>query len=291
MTNNGFGGYGQQPQGQQPGPYGQPGAQPNYGQPAGYGQPAAQPGYGQPPAGYGQAPAGYGQPATPAGYAQPPGQPQAGYAHPGGYAQPGQPQAGAAPGYAQPPAAQAAYAQQPQWSQPNAAPVNPYANAQKALASGNNSVQMAQYGIAGVGALMAVFGIIRVILGNFGGGIGLLISGVVMVGVAFFVMPQFTGMMKDATGMVDGLAAKAQLAQTGLPASAQVLAVQQTGVMVNYNPEVLATLQVTHPHTGAAYQVQAKSVVPQIAIPQIQPGAHIQVRINPTNPMDVALAV
>jgi hypothetical protein len=258
----GGGGFGQAPQGdgQAPQGYGQAPQQ------QGYGQPPQQQGYGQPPQqNYGQPPQqqGYGQPQP--NYGQPPqpnfGQPPAGYPQPGPH--------GGAP-------------------QPAA---NPYANAQKALASGNNTVQMVQYGMAGVGALLVIIGLIRIFTAGFGAGLGLIVPGVIMVVVAFVVMPQFTGMMKQATGMVDGLAATANLAQTGIPATAQILSVQQTGVMVNYNPEVLAVLQVTHPHTGASYQVQAKSVVPQIAIPQIQPGATVNVRISPTNPMEVALAV
>jgi len=152
-------------------------------------------------------------------------------------------------------------------------------------------MKITQYAVAGVGALLAVGGIIWLITGNVAGGISLLGSGVVMVAVGFLVMPKFMGMMSSATTMVDGLAGKAQLAQTGLPATGSLLQVQQTGRMVNFNPEVAVTVQVTHPNTGASYQVQTTAVVPQISIPQIQPGAQVQVRINPNNPMDVALAI
>jgi hypothetical protein len=249
-------------------------------------------GNGQAPQGNGQPPQGYGQQPQP-GYGQAPQQ-NYGQAPQQNYGQAPQQNYGQAPqpGYPQPgPQGGAPQAQAWQQPQPSGPAVNPYANAQKALASGNNHVQFAQYGIAGFGVLLVIIGVIRIFTASFGAGIGLIIPGVIMVGVAFFVMPQFTGMMKQATGMVDGLAATANLAQTGIPATAQILSVQQTGVMVNYNPEVLAVLQVTHPHTGASYQVQAKSVVPQIAIPQIQPGAQVNVRISPTNPMEVALAV
>jgi Protein of unknown function (DUF3592) len=167
---------------------------------------------------------------------------------------------------------------------------NPYAQAQAALKTGNTTMKAAQYGTAGIGALCAIGGIIWLISGSISGGISMLFTGAVMVAVALLVMPRFTGMMNQATGMVDGLAAKANLAQTGLPATASVIHVQQTGRLVNYNPEVAVTMTVTHPHTGAQYQVQTTSVVPQISIPQVQPGAQIQVRIDPANPMNVALA-
>ncbi|MCA9622754.1 MAG: hypothetical protein KC731_27230, partial [Myxococcales bacterium] len=174
---------------------------------------------------------------------------------------------------------------------PGGAPHNPYAQAQSALATGSNTLKITQYALIGVGALTAISGLFWMIMGSFIGGLSTLITGVVLAVVAFTVLPQFMGMMKQSTAMVDGLAAKAQLAQTGLPATASVIAVQQTGRMVNYNPEVSATLQVTHPQTGASYQVQSTSVVPQIAIPQVQPGAQVPVRINPQNPMDVVLAL
>jgi hypothetical protein len=167
---------------------------------------------------------------------------------------------------------------------------NPYAQAQAALKTGNTTMKIAQYSTAGIGALCAIGGIIWMIMGEIGGGVGMLFTGIVMVAVAFAFMPKFMGMMNQATGMVDGLAAKANLAQTGLPATASVMQVQQTGRMVNYQPECAVSLNVTHPHTGAQYQVQTTGVIPQINIPQVQPGAQIQVRIDPTNPMNVALA-
>jgi hypothetical protein len=50
-------------------------------------------------------------------------------------------------------------------------------------------------------------------------------------------------MMSQSTAMVDGLAAKANLAQSGLPAQATVQHAQQTGRMVNFNPEVAVRLR------------------------------------------------
>jgi hypothetical protein len=189
--------------------------------------------------------------------------------------------------YGQQPMGQQPMGQQPMGQQPH----NPYANAQAALATGNSTIKIAQYAVIGMGALCAIGGLVWLITGAVSGGISMLVSGGIMIAVGLLVMPKFVGMMGSATSMVDGLAAKAQLAQTGIPAMGQLLHVQQTGTMVNYNPEVVATVQVTHPQTGASYQVQTKSVVPQIAIPQIQPGAQVQVRINPHNPMDIALVV
>jgi hypothetical protein len=165
-----------------------------------------------------------------------------------------------------------------------------YGQAQQALAGAGTHLQLMQWGFIGLGGLLAVVGLIWLITGAFSYGLSLIITGVVLVGVAFLVLPQFTSMVGSATAQVNALAAKNQLALTGMPASGRLLQVQQTGRMVNYNPEVMAMVEVQHPQMGT-YQVQTTTVVPQISIPQFQPGAQVQVRINPQNPQDIAIVV
>jgi hypothetical protein len=111
---------------------------------------------------------------------------------------------------------------------------------------------------------------------------------VVLIAVALLVLPKFFGMMGQATAMVDGLASKERLAQTGVPANGRLLQVQQSGRLVNYNPEIHALVEVHHPQFGV-YQVQTTAVVPQIAIPRAQPGAQVQVRVDPQNKNEIAL--
>jgi len=139
------------------------------------------------------------------------------------------------------------------------------------------------------GALMAVGGIVMTIAvdGGAGGGIGLAITGVVFVVVAWVMLPKFMGQLGGATAMVNALAAKENLAMTGIPTTAQVLGMQQTGTMVNNNPQVMATLNVNGPQ--GPYQVQTTAIVPLMNIAQFQPGAVVNVRVNPQNPMDVAV--
>jgi len=60
------------------------------------------------------------------------------------------------------------------------------------------------------------------------------------------------------------------------------------GRMVNYNPEVQVVVEVHHPTMGI-YQTPTTVVVPQIAIPQFQPDASVQVRVNPNIPQDIAV--
>jgi hypothetical protein len=114
------------------------------------------------------------------------------------------------------------------------------------------------------------------------------ITGGVLIGIAFSVLPRFAGTLGQASAMVNGLAAKEQLAQTGVPARARLMSVQQTGRLVNHNPEIQAMVEVHHPQLGV-YHAQASAIVPQIAIPRAQPGAEVQVRVNPQNQHDIAL--
>lgn len=78
--------------------------------------------------------------------------------------------------------------------------------------------------------------------------------------------------------------------QNGIAAKAQILSVQQTGVMVNYQPQVAFQLEVTPPG-GAPYQAQTKAVIPMVNIPQFQPGTEVPVKIHPTDPTQVVLDV
>jgi hypothetical protein len=53
------------------------------------------------------------------------------------------------------------------------------------------------------------------------------------------------------------------------------------------NPQVAATLMVNGPQ--GPYQVQTTCIVPMMNVPQFQPGRVVNVRVNPQNPMDVAV--
>jgi len=76
--------------------------------------------------------------------------------------------------------------------------------------------------------------------------------------------------------------------QNGIPAQATIVGVRQTGVQVNDQPQVVFTLEV-QPPGGAVYQAETKAIVPIVAIPQVQPGAQVPVKIHPTDPTKVVL--
>jgi hypothetical protein len=77
--------------------------------------------------------------------------------------------------------------------------------------------------------------------------------------------------------------------KNGVPAQARILSVQQTGVMVNDQPQVAFRLEV-YPPVGSPYQTTFNAIIPIVHIPQFQPGAEVPVKIHPTNPMKVAFA-
>ena len=164
----------------------------------------------------------------------------------------------------------------------------PYGQAQAALSNAGGMMKWMKYAFIGVGALFIVGGVVSFFAVDVVTGIASFLTGAIFVGVALAVLPQFSGMLGQASAMVNGLAAKAELAQTGIPVRGRLISVQQTGRLVNYNPEIHAVVDVYHPHFGA-YRAETTSVVTQIAIPRAQPGAELEVRVNPHDPRDVAL--
>jgi uncharacterized protein DUF3592 len=80
-----------------------------------------------------------------------------------------------------------------------------------------------------------------------------------------------------------------QLLQTGSSARAKILALADTGVRLNDNPQVLLTLEVTPDSGYGAYQTQTKAVISFVHLPQYQPGARLRVKYDPQNPMVVAV--
>ena len=76
----------------------------------------------------------------------------------------------------------------------------------------------------------------------------------------------------------------------GLPATATVLQIWETGVRVNHNPVVGFLLEV-HAEGLEPYQAETKALISILVIPQIQPGAVLKVKYDPTNPQRVALDI
>ena len=78
--------------------------------------------------------------------------------------------------------------------------------------------------------------------------------------------------------------------ETGIPASAKILEVWDTGVKYNDDPVVGFRLLVT-PQDGSAYEAETKNVISIVHLGQFQPGAIVPVRVDPGNPKLVALDI
>jgi hypothetical protein len=78
------------------------------------------------------------------------------------------------------------------------------------------------------------------------------------------------------------------LRNAGIPAQATVIKFWDTGASINDNPVAGLLLEVRGPN-GAPYQVQTKSMIPRLSVGMLQPGAIVQVKIDPQNQQRVAL--
>jgi hypothetical protein len=79
---------------------------------------------------------------------------------------------------------------------------------------------------------------------------------------------------------------KLALRQSGLPGTAQVLEMTQTGVYINENPQVKMKLQV-QAQGIAPYQCEIKATVPLIAIGMLGPARPLTVYVNPNDHEDI----
>jgi hypothetical protein len=75
---------------------------------------------------------------------------------------------------------------------------------------------------------------------------------------------------------------------SGVAAQATIVRMWDTGTTVHAHPVAGLELDV-QPAAGAAYRVTTTSLIPRLAIGQLQPGATVPVRIDPQNQQRVAL--
>ncbi|MCB9456426.1 MAG: hypothetical protein H6671_10615 [Anaerolineaceae bacterium] len=107
------------------------------------------------------------------------------------------------------------------------------------------------------------------------------ITVIITVVVLFFVFR----IMRNVSNMTRG---NMQLLMTGESAQATVVSLNDAGMLVNNNPMVNLILNV-EPSNRPAYQAAVRTMVPMIKLAQVQPGMKVAVRIDPTNPANVAL--
>jgi len=78
----------------------------------------------------------------------------------------------------------------------------------------------------------------------------------------------------------------AQLMQTGLPGTAEVLSIADTGAMVNFNPVVQMKLKV-QPQFGPEFTADIQTAVSKIAVPRV--GDKLNIKYNPANQMEMII--
>ncbi len=114
-------------------------------------------------------------------------------------------------------------------------------------------------------------------------------SWIIGIVVAVFMLFVF---LKVFGSFFKGQSQVKKILATGTPAPAKVLGLQPTGASVTVGghrqPQVLLALEV-HPVGGQPFQLQMKTLISEFQIPQIQPGAVVQIRYNPMAPNQAAL--
>jgi hypothetical protein len=110
-------------------------------------------------------------------------------------------------------------------------------------------------------------------------------------GLTGFLTKTFMG--KDAVDQMNkGLDAAKQysdynnISQTGMGATAEVLSIEDTGALVNFNPVVRMKLRV-QPQFGAGFETTAEAAVSKIAVPRI--GDKINIKYNPVNTSEIVV--
>lgn len=113
--------------------------------------------------------------------------------------------------------------------------------------------------------------------------VSILFTLVVMAGVAFVMWKVFGGLMKQSQE-------RQRLLSTGIPAMGRVLQLADTGMLVNNNPQVRIMVEVQMPGRPP-YQAETTMIVSMLAIPRVQPGAMVNLRVDQMNPQNVAILV
>ncbi len=117
---------------------------------------------------------------------------------------------------------------------------------------------------------------------------GFILTLVIVAGSLVFSLIMFGGMAYFFWKFFKKMNQSAQIRQNGIAATAQINQLSDTGMTINDSPQVALVLTVQSPHHGT-YQVQTKALISRLAIPRVQPGATVPVKIDPTNPQNVVL--
>ncbi len=112
--------------------------------------------------------------------------------------------------------------------------------------------------------------------------------GITIVAIAFSVFM----MVRVFGGLAKGSAERDRLLRVGIPARARVLGVQMGGMTVTVGVDRQLQLVIgaeIHIDGRPPYPAQITALVSELQIPQVQPGAWLDVRVDPQVPTTIAL--
>ncbi len=99
---------------------------------------------------------------------------------------------------------------------------------------------------------------------------------------------QATAAVDDAMALQEDMQAQQALLQTGTLAAGTIKTFQDTGALVNFNPQVVIELDV-EAEGQDPYTVQTTTTVPQTMLAQLQPGNKLALRVDPSNNQSIAI--
>jgi hypothetical protein len=88
---------------------------------------------------------------------------------------------------------------------------------------------------------------------------------------------------------MSGVAEAKRLQASGVAASARVVEIWDTGITVNQDPVIGLKVEVTRADGTTYAATIPKSLISRLDVPRFQPGSVVDVRIDPQDPMKVAL--
>ena len=99
---------------------------------------------------------------------------------------------------------------------------------------------------------------------------------------------QATEAIDDAMALQANMAKQQALLQTGTPGVATIKSFTDTGVQLNFNPQIVfdATIEV---EGKPAYDAKITEGVPAMHAPMVQPGCKIGVKVDPADPNSIVI--
>lgn len=98
-------------------------------------------------------------------------------------------------------------------------------------------------------------------------------------------MDQLNGLMDQGEAAIAGQRMAQVMTSTGVAAEAEVLGIEDTGMLINMNPVVRLNLRVTPSAGGEPFETTGDSVVSKTAIPRV--GDRVRLKYDPADPTQI----